>query len=381
MIALAFATLALVGVAFALVATIATLMAPRGGAREDRPAIVLLRCAEALDDELGARWSKDSTAYSGAIRRVVVVPAGGVVGGAHVVASGIAANVVGNRKSLQLAMAHREAETMGWLDARTIVVHADADVELGPGDLDRLVEAVDDRTVAFAVPAPRGGAKLAELTARAIVTASPQAFAVVCGLARMTRSAPALAGKLVAIPAPLLDRICGYETLVGSIGDDVALVDAVTARGGQIRMARVAAVAVDERRTFRSLNAQLARWLRVASLHRPGLLWAYPTVVASLPIALVLAPFHPMAALAFGGLYGARLVLGLILLLGPYRGRSSIWALAFLPLGDLLLLRAALAAAGSTSVTWSGRVYHLGKGGSIETVEAGAVAAATKVPR
>ena len=365
----ALAALAAFGALFALVAAACVLARPRAPARTDVPRVVLLRCAESVDAVLERRFARDPGAYSGELRRLVASTTGDAATGAHALATGVAANAIGNRKSLHLAIAHREAIALGWIDDRTIVVHADADVELAPGDIDRLVSATDDRTAAFAAPSPRGGTVAAELLARAIVTASPQAFAAIDALSRISGGAPALAGKLVATPAPLLERIGGYESLVASIGDDVALVDAVTARGASVRMAPVAATTVDERRTVRSLTCQMTRWLRVASLHRPGLLWTYPTLVASLPIAFALAPFHQTAALAALALYGARLLLGAVLVSGPYRGRSSMLALLLIPLGDLVLLRAALGAAGSRRVTWAGRSYALGPGGSIESVE------------
>ena len=350
------------GAVFACVAACAVLFASRGRTtRSDRPPVVLLRCAETIDDELRARWAPDERAYDGELHRIVVSAA----------QCGLANDAVGNRKALQLAIAHREAWSLGWITRDTVVVHADADVELQAGDLDRLVAATDARTTAFAAPSPRGGTKLAELLARAAITASPQAFATVDALARITGGAPALAGKLVAIPQAELEAIGGYESLVASIGDDVALVDALRARGGRVRMAPVVAVTVNDRRTVRSVSDQLARWLRVASLHRPGLLWTYPTLVASLPIALALAPLHPTAALAAACLYAARLALGAALILGPYRGRSSLLALAVLPLADLMLLRAAWSAAGRTHVTWGRRIYRLGPGGSIEGVDVG----------
>lgn len=367
---IALAALGAVSTLFVLVTTLAILFRRRApSTTRELPPVVLLRCTESVRPTSADRWTRDAKAYSGPLRRIVASAAGDPVEGAHAVRSGVAVNAVGNRKSLHLAIAHREAEALGWLDDRTIVVHADADVELQPGDLDRLVAATDERTAAFAAPAPRGGAPLAVLLARAIVTASPQAFAAIDALARLTGGAPALAGKLVAIPAPLLERIGGYESLVVAIGDDVALVDALAARGASVRMADVAAVTVDDDRTIASLAEQLVRWLRVASLHRPGLLWTYPTLVASLPLALLAAPFHPWAAWAALALAVSRITLGAVLVLGPYRGRSSLAALLVLPLADALLLHAALSAAGRRHITWAGRVYGVGPGGTIETVE------------
>ncbi len=342
---------------------------------EPLPPVVLLRCVEAVRPAHRARFAADARAYRGPLRRVVASATGDELDGAHSVRSGIAPNAVGNRKALHLAIAHREAEALGWIDEHTIVVHADADVELAPGDLERLVAATTRTTVAFAAPAPRGGSAAAELFARAVVTATPQAFAAIDALARIGAGAPALAGKLVATPAPLLESIGGYESLVAAIGDDVALVDAVVARGATARMAELAVATVDDSRTMRSLSAQLARWLRVASLHRPGLLWAYPALVASVPLALALAPWDPRALAAALALLALRWALAAVLVLGPYRGRSSAWAIVVAPLADMLLLRAALAATGERRVRWEGRTYRVATGGTIEGVELDGTAA------
>lgn len=359
---------ALVAALFVAITIVAVLARRRAPALGAAPPVVLLRCVEDLSPEHPARFARDAAAYRGPLRRVVASATGANVEGAHCVRSGISPSAVGNRKALHLGIAYREAEALGWLSEDTVVVHADADVELQPGDLDRLVAAVDAKTAAFAAPAPRGGSAFAEACARAVITATPQAFAAVDALSRVSRGSPALAGKLVATPVPLLERVGGYESLVGSIGDDVALVDALVARGATTRMAAGAVTTVADDRTLRTVLGQLARWLRVASLHRPGLLWVYPTLVAPLPLAFALAPLHPLALQAALLLLALRFVLGAVLVRGPYRGRSSMLAVLLVPFADLLLLRAALSAAGERTVRWAGRTYGVSRGGAIESV-------------
>lgn len=343
---------------FTGVATVSVLCRPSSVPSPARPKVLLLRPAEGLDDALRARLRHDDRAYSGSLVRLVCTPRG-------------ADEQAGNRKALHLAAGMREARSRGLVFGDTIIVHADADVELGPGDLDALVGALSGPwSLSFAPPAPKGGTRLAEATAQAIVCASPQAFATVLALARVTGSAPAIAGKLVAIPAPLLEAMGGYEAFAGSIGDDVALVDAARLHGASVHMSPRAAYAVDPSRTLQSLLVQMTRWLRVASAHRFGLLWVYPTLIAPLALALLLACFVDARwAVPCAVLSVLRVVLGAVLLRGAYRGRASFLALLALPLADGVLCLAAARAVFRSRIAWSGRTYRLGPGGRIVAVE------------
>jgi hypothetical protein len=353
---------------FTTVATAAVLFRPRPAASPARPKVLLLRPAEGIDDAFRARLRLDERAYSGALVRLVCTPR--AAEGTDV-PTGVTEDQIGNRKALHLAAGMREAAARGLVDADTVIVHADADVELGPGDLDALVGALSgSQSVAFAPPAPRGGARLAELVAQAIVCASPQAFASVACVARVTGAAPAIAGKLVAIPAPLLETLGGYASFARSIGDDVALVDAARSHGVALVSSPRAVVAVDPSRTMGSLLVQMTRWLRVASAHRYGLLWTYPTLVAPLALSLLAASVvDPRWALAGATLWALRVLLGAVLLRGPYRGRASLVALLVLPLADGVLCLAAARAAFRSRIAWRGRTYVLGTGGRIVAVE------------
>lgn len=354
--------------AFTGIAAASVLSRPGSAPPAARPKVLLLRPAEGIDDAFRARLAHDALAYSGTLVRLVCTPR--AANGSDVVTSVTDAEP-GNRKALHLAAGMREARARGLVDVDTVVVHADSDVELAPGDLDALVGALrGPSSLSFAPPAPQGGTRLAEATAQAIVCASPQAFATIASLARVTGSAPAIAGKLVAIPAPLLEKMGGYARCARSIGDDVALVDAARAQGATIHMSPRAARAMDPERTMGKLLAQMTRWLRVASAHRFGLLWTYPTLVAPLALTLALAAaVDARWAIAAMALVALRVALGVILLRGPYRGRASLAALLALPLADGVLCLAAACAAFRTRIDWNGRTYRLGPGGRIVEVQ------------
>ena len=360
--------------AFTALCCVATLLYYRSGrASSLRPRVVLLRPVEEVTAALAARLEQDVLAYSGELHRVVCA-AGSVRAAPGVIAaaSGLSDDAAVNRKAAHLEAGLKAARRV--IDADTVVVHADSDVVLSPGDLDALVGALppgDARCLAFAPPAATGGTPLSVALAQSIVSLSPQSFTVIAALARFTGAAPAIAGKLVAIPAPLLDAVGGYACMMHAIGDDVALVAAVRRVGGRVVMSPLAAVTSQPRRTTRAVWAQLSRWLRVVGWHRPRLLLTYPVFIAPLAVALPLAVAAHTAAswCALSWLLAMRAVLAGVLATGPYRGRVKWASVAVAVVGDALLVFAALLALTSRRVTWSGRTYRIGSGGRIAAVE------------
>ncbi len=355
---------------------------PATGAAGERakPRVVLLRPTERVDGAFATRIAGDSRAYSGPLSRVVCVPGPEAVRAPLAVAvavasSGVATDAPVNRKVKHLEAGLALAAKRGWLAAGAVVVHADADVVLAPRDLDELVLALERDApdgAAFAPPAPSGGAPFAELMAQSILAASPQAFAVVWSLARLTRSPPALAGKLVAMRAATLEALGGYAPLAASIADDLALVAALRARGGRVALAGVAARTVDRDRTAWRVVQQMVRWMRVVASHRPLLLVTYPLLVAPLAVAAVLAAACGMRgetspAWALAALFVSRFVLASVLARGPYEGRvpSPLETILGALAGDAVLVAATLAALWPAPITWSGRRYDVGRSGRI----------------
>jgi hypothetical protein len=303
------------------------------------------------------------------------------------VESGLGDTVAKNRKMVHLQAGLDEAHRLGKLSPDTVVVHADADVVLAPGDVDQLVRTLRERGphgAAFAAPWPTGGTPLSEHLAQLVLSGSLQSFAVLHALARITGGAPALSGKFVAWSAPTLQRMGGYRAFDHFIGDDVAMVDALHGQGFPVSLSPRAVVTEAPHRSVQVLQDQLKRWLQVASAHRPGLLVAYPTLVAPLPLTAFLALAamvggnHDDVQVALGATLAVllcRLLLLGTLVAGPYRRaevkRSPVgwrrWGrLPFaLVAADALVLRAALAAAGRRDVLWQGRVYQLAQGGRI----------------
>jgi hypothetical protein len=355
--------------------------APHAGAgAPPLPRVVLLRATERVDAAFVARVDADTASYSGALRRVVCVPSLDAVraplgDGIAMAVSGIDDVAAVNRKAAHLEAGVARARADAPFGPGDVIVHADADVVLAPGDLDRLVASLERDApdgASFAPPAPCGGGRLAELLARAILVASPQAFAVVWSLARLTRSEPALAGKLVAMRAATLDAIGGYAATAWAIADDIALVAALRARGGRIALAPFAARTVAPHRTLRDVASQMTRWMRVVGAHRPALLGTYPLLVAPVAVSTALAfaaalggEILPVCAL--GALVASRVALAVALGRGAYRGQGLAgWASPLgAVLGDAVLLGAVVAAVWPAPITWSGRRYDVGASGRI----------------
>ncbi len=357
------AALAHAGVAAAFTIVCATASALRRAPKSRRGAsrVFLLRPMEVASRAVAARLAGDARAYSGELTRVWCAPVAiAAPRDVRVAVSGLAEDAAVNRKVAHLAagLALVAAE----LDERSVVVHADSDVRLDPGDLDVLVAALDDGlALSFAPPAPTGR------LAQAIVALSPQAFAVIAGLARITGSSPALAGKLVAIRAPLLEALGGYGCAMHAIGDDVALLETAKNKGARVLMSERAAIVESHQGVLQVLE-QLTRWLRVVRAHRPALLLTYPFLIAPLPVAAVLCALASTWT-AFAALAATRVLLAITVTHGVYRGRASVLNVALAPIADAIVLLAVARASLSRSIEWAGRRYRVGARGRILAVE------------
>jgi hypothetical protein len=368
---------------FVLVCVSAVAFRPRGRRvlGDAAPPLVLLRPAERATPALRQRLSRDAHAYSGPLVRIACLATPGEVPeGVHLAASGASAEAPSNRKALHLAAGLDASRAL--VDGDPIVVHADADVDLQPGDLDVLAATLLSArgpALAFAPPAPRGGTWLAQ----AVIALSAQAFASVFALARyplierLVRPSPAVAGKLVAVRRSTLDRIGGYRAIASHIADDVALVGAVAAHGGEIAMSPRAAHVAAAGRTAGTLHEQLVRWFQVVRSHRPHLVASLPVLVAPGALALVLAAVVAASdaragLVCLGAFVGARALLAVLLALDPYRGcvrGAAVLAAGLLaPAVDGFVLAAVAAAHLRRDVRWAGRTYRLGPGGAILSV-------------
>jgi hypothetical protein len=368
---------------FTFVTVFVVLFRPRarraGSLRDVR--LLVLRPFERIEEAEAARLRETHRAASGTVDVVACVPSEASVTvplpeRTLLAASGIDDHAPKNRKVMHLDAGLRLARERGLVSPDTVIVQVDGDVALRPFDLDALAFALRARAhggLAFAAPVPHGGERLAAFAARAVIAGSPHAFAALWALARVTKSPPAIAGKLVAFEAKTLDGIGGYAAIADAIADDIALVERVHARGGPVFLSSRAAITVDPSRTVAKVLAQLTRWVQVATAHRPGLLVTYPLLMAPLPLLVPLAAWAHASgeALAWAvplAVLAARSVLVAALARGPYRGRApALFPLAPLAVlaSDALLFAAFVRALRRGPIVWAGRRYDVAPGGRI----------------
>ncbi len=259
-----------------------------------------------------------------------------------------------NGKASQIATVLRSTPCL-------IVVIADCDVRLEPGDLATVVApvAMGPARAAWAPPVPTGDPlTLGDHVVRGVLGATLQAFPL---LAALDHSG--MVGKLVAVDRKTLDEIGSFDALVGSLGEDVELASRLRARGASIVVAGVARSrprGVDLRRALE----RFVRWLLVVRAQRPWLLVTYPLFFfPAIPCALL--------ALASGGVAG-RIAASLFLLARVsvassaiprvLRETSALEAVLEGLAGDAMLAVAFARVLASPRVRWAGAALRVTAG-------------------
>jgi hypothetical protein len=353
----------LLALGFTLVAIVAVLvLRVRRPVRLHRwPPLIVLRPCEGDEPELLERLrSTLRTGYSGLVRLVVAHGPALALGpsalDATFVASPLAPPGV-NRKVWHLAHGLDAMEP----GRDELLVSIDADVEVSTELLEALASAAlaPGVVAAFAPPTQRGRPLAARL-GDAALAGSPHAFLTLASLAQLSRSTPPMVGCAVVVRPEALSAIGGFRAVLHAIGDDLALADALS-QHGRVDLAWAVADCRDPKQGVSSLVAQLSRWIRVATSHRPHLRWTYALLIAPLPCAalsLVVTPW------AFLSLVLARVALAAIQrallygrvsesLLDPWLADATWWAAIF-------------GALGSRAVHWRGRRYVIRRGGVVE---------------
>ena len=212
---------------------------------------------------------------------------------ARLAAKGLDASVIltsaqgPNRKAAQLA-AVIAAERAPF----EVVLVADSDVDLDGTDLDALVAPLAARADLAAVWAPPveigredGSGTFADRASASLLGASLHAFPILAGL-----DPAGLVGKLFAVKRGALAEVGGFEALVGYLGEDMELARRLRARGHAVEAAPIVARSRVSGRTWRQVEARIARWITVIRAQRPALLVSYPALFfATLPIVLLAA--------------------------------------------------------------------------------------------
>ena len=352
---------ALLALGFTLVAIAAVLLerAHRPKPLQSWPPLLVLRPCEGDEPELTERLrSTLQTGYAGEVR--LVVGHGPALGRVAVEAMFVASppsvgNV--NRKAWHLAHA---LETVS-PHVGELVVAIDADVQVTRALLEALATtASSPHTVAAFAPPVQHGQPLAARLADAALAGSPHAFLALAALARLTRSTSPMVGCAIAIRPGALNAIGGFRAVLHAIGDDLALASALSTQG-RVAVAWAVVDCRDPGQGAKSLVAQLSRWIRVATAHRPHLIWTYPLLIAPLPLAALSLVVTPWVFLA---LLVSRVGLAAI-------QRELLYGDVGAALGDPLLADATwwaamLGALGTRAVSWRGRRYRIHRRGVLE---------------
>jgi ceramide glucosyltransferase len=171
-------------------------------------------------------------------------------------------------------------------------------------------------------------------------------------------------GATLALRAETLARIGGYERLLDLLADDHALGEAVRELGLRVVVPPILPGHAMHEPSFGALWAHELRWARTTRLVHPwghvGLVFTHPLPFALL--ALAAAPgAWTLGLLAAALAARAALARRADVLCGRPRWRRLLW----LPIRDLLSFAVWATALHKGRVTWQGRRFTLGAGGSM----------------
>lgn len=248
--------------------------------------------------------------------------------------------------------------------ARSIVVVADSDVELGDEAALMLLRSLGGAHAVWAPPVERGRIlQWGDRISHAVLDASLHSFPLLAGI-----DSGGFVGKLFAVRRHALDAAGGFTKLTRSLGEDTELARRLRDAGFTLGVAPFVAHAVAEDRSVKQVVARFTRWLHVVRFQRPHLLLSYPLLIAASPLLFTLlllgVGLHDRAlvdvaaaglAVRLGVACSARVRAGLSV--APHR------ALLDSLVGDVMLLVALAAACSTREVTWRGRSLRVSREG------------------
>ncbi|MBP9111594.1 MAG: hypothetical protein KBF88_02245 [Polyangiaceae bacterium] len=342
----------------------------KNGQRERVRPLVLVRVNETADEQWRDRLARDRDSAQFDTMMVVAGEALELASSGATKVTCISApleeTLASNRKIARLRLAEMELARLGSV---TIVV-ADADVELSKAFLE------DARTLEHGMlwSPPLGGHD--DSLGQALLSATLQSFMAISALTKVTRSAPAMAGKAFAITSETLTAIGGFSAFGAYIGEDIAMSEALHRLAISVSPSMASRI---DPQTWRGWLQRCTRWMQVLRAHRPISYWTYPFLMTPL-VWVIPAVFATRGSTWIGLVYYALVRFWMVLSLGRISsavakdsakstlqrgvGLSFLWGFV----GDLLLVIAWLLAVKDRGIRWQGRQYLLGRGGSIESV-------------
>ncbi len=332
--------------------------------------VSILRPCEGAEPGLERALSALNSAHIGRVEMVACMPS--LADPAADVARSVGAKVAVDR-----------GETIDWTNPKVrhleagvhstrspIVMFADADAVIDESLLDALMGTLSEDGVsgAFAPPMAAPGRGWGNRVLRTALGGSFYAWPALVSLTRALGKPSPMSGALVAFRRGDLND--GLERAAHSIGDDLALAEALQKRGN-LRMIETPVVCLHGDIPLSDAIRVLRRWVWVAASHSPSRLLGFPFVFSASPFLLLMLAFGPSGASAMG-LGFALLVRILVAALIRYRYLGEGVRVAELLFVEALLLDAAVRAAWALvtrkELAWRDRRYTLGRDGRIEAV-------------
>jgi ceramide glucosyltransferase len=282
-------------------------------------------------------------------------------------------------QDIELVIAHRAAEgnakianlaAMAPLIAHDLIVLSDSDIEVTPGYLRDIGDALAEPGVGLVTCVYRGAAGSglwAELSTMAIdFHFLPSALFGV----RFARARPCL-GATMAFSKETLAKIGGFDAFATHLADDYAIGEAVRATGQRVVLGPQLVTHRCNEQSFSELFVHELRWARTIRSIDPrgyaGTLVTHPLPFAVAALACGGAPAPACAVLVATMLARASLQWQVERVLGGATGR---WLLG--PLRDAISFFVFVSSFLDDVVVWRGRRYRIRADGTMENLEGSA---------
>ena len=245
----------------------------------------------------------------------------------------------------------------------TLIVMADSDIRVGPDYLNQIVSSLS-APGAGVVTALYRGFPVAGLWSRLSAASINEHFlpSVLVGL-ELGLAKPCF-GATIALHTDTLERIGGLGAFADKLADDYAIGEAVRGLGLKVAIAPMLVGHACSEQSFGELLRHDLRWARTLRLIEP---WGYAGLILThpLPLAIIAAALNGFGAIGWGTIalaLACRLSIPLQLRTLPHGDHGS---LLLSPLRDLLSFAVFLLSFLPGPVSWRGREYHAGSGGTL----------------
>ena len=260
---------------------------------------------------------------------------------------------------------------MAPLARHDLLLIADSDTLVGPGDLGRAVAPLRDASVGV-TSCLFLGRPTSTLWSRLGALGIDEWFLPSVLVSRALRSPAYCSGPMVAVRRAALDAVGGFVALAPMLADDYELGARIRQLGYRSVVAECEVTVTVDERTCADLFRHELRWLRTIRTVAP-LGHSFSVLTYALPLTLLAAAVAQMAPWSIGLVVLAlalRTAVHTVISLrgGAQDGHPTRTALWLLPLRDLLSFALWVASYASRRITWRGRTMWVGSDGVLRPV-------------